>query len=369
MKQYLKFIYALIMALSPYALPAQDAAVLESRLNAPRGGDVLIREEVSPPVLGEAGEERLWDFRHLSPLGSENTLSCFERSGNGLLLAGEKSLSGYLLSGDSLLATGHEDPALLVCYSAPVLETRFPLSYGSSSRSSFLGRGKYCDRLQVALWGDIQSRADATGRLLLPGGQELDSVIRVHIRKREAGTYSPVTAGFDIRLPVDRDREHLQDSLIQTTDTYRWYVRGYRYPVVEAVEVTITLDGKVTGSEKQAFLYYPANQALLAEDAGNEAILRMRAETKNASGLASTPGQSLRCYPNPVRDRLEVEYPAGTSPRRLEVFDLSGRKVYQSAITSGAQRSRIDMSSLPAGSYLLKVTTDKGSEKEIIVKR
>jgi hypothetical protein len=62
--------------------------------------------------------------------------------------------------------------------------------------------------------------------------------------------------------------------------------------------------------------------------------------------------------PNPARDRLTVERPTA-GPATFEVFNAKGQKVL--AQTSDQATVTLDVSSLAAGSYLLRVTTDEGS--------
>ena len=62
--------------------------------------------------------------------------------------------------------------------------------------------------------------------------------------------------------------------------------------------------------------------------------------------------------PNPARDRLTVERPTA-APATFEVFNAKGQKVMTMA--SDQATVTLDVSSLAAGSYLLRVTTAEGS--------
>lgn len=61
-------------------------------------------------------------------------------------------------------------------------------------------------------------------------------------------------------------------------------------------------------------------------------------------------------YPNPVKDLLRMEFSPDVQPVQIELYDLQGRLV-------GTQRNgpeSVDMSRLPAGAYMMRVTLEDG---------
>ena len=76
------------------------------------------------------------------------------------------------------------------------------------------------------------------------------------------------------------------------------------------------------------------------------------------SGIESANSAAFTLRPNPTRDRLTVERPTA-GPATLEVFNAKGQKVMTMA--SDQATVTLDVSSLVAGSYLLRVTTAEGS--------
>jgi len=61
----------------------------------------------------------------------------------------------------------------------------------------------------------------------------------------------------------------------------------------------------------------------------------------------------FKFYPNPVRDVLNISYNQDIS--KIEVYNVLGQKVIENEMNTNA--AAIDMSSLPNGSYLVKVTS------------
>lgn len=76
---------------------------------------------------------------------------------------------------------------------------------------------------------------------------------------------------------------------------------------------------------------------------------------------------SLRISPNPFTDRLVVEAPTGGSIQAVQLFGPDGRQ-FDVPVQSGAQRTEIRTSSLPAGMYLLQVTGSDGIRTEKVMK-
>lgn len=65
--------------------------------------------------------------------------------------------------------------------------------------------------------------------------------------------------------------------------------------------------------------------------------------------------RSLRVYPVPVDEHGQVylDHPVATTATCIEVADLLGRVMIRAAAVSGTKQSLVDISKLPAGSYLL----------------
>ena len=81
----------------------------------------------------------------------------------------------------------------------------------------------------------------------------------------------------------------------------------------------------------------------------------------NADGLLNLPenGQSphpYAFYPNPIKDKLHLYFSTDFQPERIDLYDLQGRLVH----TQQSNFESIDMSQLPAGTYMIRVTLENG---------
>jgi hypothetical protein len=68
-----------------------------------------------------------------------------------------------------------------------------------------------------------------------------------------------------------------------------------------------------------------------------------------------TPVELLSIYPNPAESFVNVELSSDTKEFDISIIDLMGKEVYSSSKTNN---SRIDISSLEAGNYVVIVITD-----------
>ena len=74
----------------------------------------------------------------------------------------------------------------------------------------------------------------------------------------------------------------------------------------------------------------------------------------NESGIQVRP---YCFYPNPVQARLQMQFSPDVQPKQIELYDLQGRMVRVQRSSFGS----IDMSRLPAGAYMLRVTLEDGT--------
>ena len=81
---------------------------------------------------------------------------------------------------------------------------------------------------------------------------------------------------------------------------------------------------------------------------------------------ATTIDRPFSFNPNPMKDQLNLSFTEGIEPLGVEIFDLSGRLMN----AKYSHLESLDMSVLPAGIYLLRVTMKDGtSYHEKIVKQ
>lgn len=86
----------------------------------------------------------------------------------------------YLQDTFSLRRAGYENNNIIVEYDRPVTVLPFPLVYGNNEAGIFHAICMYCEKLSARLFGTYSVEADGCGTLLLPDGETLKNVCRVH---------------------------------------------------------------------------------------------------------------------------------------------------------------------------------------------
>jgi len=79
------------------------------------------------------------------------------------------------------------------------------------------------------------------------------------------------------------------------------------------------------------------------------------------NGIVATPlsvkkqanSSLLAVYPNPTHDQLTIAHPAAAAGARVEVYSFDGKKIASFPSVSGTQQTRINLSKLAQGNYLL----------------
>jgi len=66
-------------------------------------------------------------------------------------------------------------------------------------------------------------------------------------------------------------------------------------------------------------------------------------------------------YPNPTREQITVDFSRLYTSATLQLIDISGKTVFTTQLTSN--RQTIDISALPAGTYVYKIFNQKGLEE------
>jgi hypothetical protein len=77
--------------------------------------------------------------------------------------------------------------------------------------------------------------------------------------------------------------------------------------------------------------------------------------------------QSIKIFPNPVRDILNIELPYDVTNAYFAIFNMSGQMVYYEKYTPGP----IDLSRIANGTYVLRVVADGrilGTQKLVVIK-
>ncbi|HEB62252.1 MAG TPA: T9SS type A sorting domain-containing protein, partial [Bacteroidetes bacterium] len=84
------------------------------------------------------------------------------------------------------------------------------------------------------------------------------------------------------------------------------------------------------------------------------------------SGVEDFPEEEAIIFPNPIHDYLRFSADTNIDWQKMVILDMFGNKVFSKNI-SGYVQDQIDISILPAGTYVLKITDT--SNKHIVLKK
>ena len=82
------------------------------------------------------------------------------------------------------------------------------------------------------------------------------------------------------------------------------------------------------------------------------------------SGLAK---MGIEVYPNPASGTLNVKFTGTEKNASVTLFTLTGQQVFSGSIKSGESSSEFDVRTVAAGTYFLRISTEKGNTTSRIV--
>lgn len=378
-------LFFLFVSLISAGLVAQPS--LSNVCNLMRAGDNLVKQQVEYKSPGSPGENVLWDFSRQKAVNDHYQL-CYWNFSDSILVGQEhRTLYKYAEKGNSLYCYGFENQTTLISNPRGELQLFFPFGYGDKREDYFHGNGDYCGHLFITARGKVSVEADAYGILLLPSGDTLRHVLRVHHTKDIVQRMVPyaLVEPWDTIFSGDSIDYHLAtDSIRMQLNTYRWYADGYRYPVFETIESTTFAGQKPEVHFNTAFYYTPDDQYYdLNNDPENQA--KRDAETDRLRKLNELSGAALNTGSEPENSVIQYALTnnSGSGYIRIDyqlthsaaiqflLTDILGRIMLQippKVLSEGSYTESLDISSLKHGEYILHIIVDGKKYEEKIIK-
>ena len=269
----------------------------------------------------------------------------------------------YQFKNDTISLIGHENPTVRLRYTEPLMECVFPLNYNDEFLSPYLLEGVYSNSSKILSSGNIKIKADAYGKIILPEGDTISPVLRVK-------TTQTICRSMRSSIYKDSIRPNVQDKVIET---YKWYAKGYRYPVFETVHNIIN-DTLFFGT---SFLFPPRQHTytdikdITRSDSLNRSWdIDKKNKSKNKDSETYQDGigrdmseRNYEVFPNPTDSYLNIKY-AITKPSRINIslYTEDGRlalKIEKDLSASGSYSEIIDFRDFIKGNYLLQITENK----------
>ena len=379
-KQLLTFMLTFIGIVS--YLQAQP--YLSKSCNLMRDGDNLVKQQIVYKAPGRSGENVFWDFSRQESVNDHYTLA-YQAPGDSLIIGIEnRTLYKYVQTGDTVFSYGFENPTTLVDHIRPEFHLIYPFRYKDSYESYFHGNGDYGNRLFLTVRGKSSVEADAWGVMLLPSGDTLRHVLRVHNSRKivqRMVPYNCIQPGDTIFCTDSIDYHWKTDSVTLQTETYRWYADGYRYPVFETVETTTLLHGKPAESCNTAFFYTPGDQYYdVNNDPDNQ--LKRDAEQARIEAGDNQPAPSENSNEEEIisyntaltggGNELVIDYClTADADVSFMLFDIQSRQltgITRNRQPAGIYHETLSLAGFPAGEYTLRIVVNGKAFGQKIVK-
>ena len=383
------FIFSLTLVIFSIHIYAQSP--LSGICNLPRQGDQLVKQRIAYQAPGDQGTSILWDFSQQEILEKHYELKYTALSSSDIIIGTEhQTMYYYHSSGDSLQLLGYENPTTLIKYRNPESILVFPLFYGRTFIDYFDGIGRYCDHMNIHIQGKSIVMADAEGRLVLPDGDTLKHVLRVHTLKKFVEHMSPSSTNVILRdtLPFitncDSIEFHLKnDSIHMEVDTWRWYAEGYRYPIFETIK-SITYKQEKAYEHFATSFYYPLNEQYygLNNDSENQTkrdkFMQQIANTKDYSSnqlYSDSYKDEIINYHYSLNEQglLQINYTLIQDTEiMITLYDIQGRQLSNQQKVfkpQGSYQENIPLSKYTKGEYLLQIKLgDKIIGEKVLIK-
>ena len=350
---------------------------------------------------GKRGTECFWDFSKIEKSGESSTE--YRNNASNISEYENHRNNCYIYRNDSLFLSGFFEAGISVEYLVPEMVMRYPIQYGDSAATFFYGEGSFGKRLHIRNAGWSYVCADATGSAILPEGDTLRNIIRTHYRR--IGTTS-VSANFKRSFWHTNDSSLFSqdsinywlrnDSILHHIEIWRWYAEGFRYPVFERRDYTITKYGVPIDSMSLSFYTSPETQMFdLSYDPENETERNSLYDNLQYPLLfgkyrGNPPGRQNRPqYGNSIMDdrtdynvACTVNNSSGTSVLTIKymlpdggnadisIFSASGKLMWckENVGSKGMNSIDVPLSGYIDGEYLVTVTINGETYSEKVLK-
>lgn len=313
---------SMILLITPFFAKAQTT--LDAIHLNPVDGDTYDYQVFGQgATMGPSGTHQTWDFSDLtiitSRTGSYTTSNLY---GANMLYYRFGSYTYSVVDATGIEVQYSSDEQVDYSNGDGEMVLMYPLSYGASYTDSY--EGALTDGSGGTKVGTNQITVDGYGTLILPGGQEVNHVLRVHITKN--------------RSDVNTNGIHYNDTI---EEYYSWFKMGYHTEVLTMA------------------LYTSGYSGLFVDD---PTLTIFEKEQSN----------SLQILGNPFTNSLSLEI-SSEDPDELSilVYDATGRLIHfenNLALNTGSNRFLLNTHSWEQGIYQVYTQTSKGVSTMSVVK-
>lgn len=219
----------------------------------------------------------------------------------------------------------------------------------------------------VTTSGSAGSSVSATGTITLSnGGTTSGNQIHNFTESEKTSTFYTITGNMN-----STNGSVTYDGLTLTRRLKIESSTSITFTAAQAGNLTLVFDADFTGKIKLNNVDYTASAGVVTIPvvAGTNSITKNNTANLfyiklvyNTTSVPNSKENGIRLYPLPVKDKLNITSDADVN--RLEVISLTGKVV----LTATNVQQSVDVSGLPKGSYLVRLTTRSGTSVQKLIK-
>lgn len=341
--------------------------MLSKKYNQIRVDDVLQGRVFDIDLQNQYGKGCVWNLTDAKITNKQYRVSFVQRKDSvnpiGVLC---KSTKYYFseLTQDTVFLVGLENNLRNCSLFKKLPVLCFPFCYSDSISSFFYGCGKYCDKLNLEVFGKNMMKADAEGSLILPNGTSLSHVLQLHTKTYMSIRKSPLDSLVVLNHSISDDSIAYymnQDSSMVCYDVITLYAQGFRYPILRK-ETSRNLEWKDGKNICEVVFFDPAEQNLMAWDEDNKEI-RQSLFHEQIEAKEQASSISYRAALRKEKSSIEIEYSMNKNGSvSFLLSDIGGivyRRKTQNVAMDERQTIELNYGGLPIqGQLILYIVVD-----------
>lgn len=332
-----KCIGAIILLSVTHFAMAQEVGY---RQNSIVGKDSLLLKQISLKEFNIKSDGVGWSLKDVGL--SKKDFRIRYNGGKDTIIAQEpRARVIYQQTERGISIIGAEDNLLAIQYDQPEEWLRFPMTQKDTLSGEFSGKGIYCKQIPIQRQGTYKTAVESVDSMMLPEGLVLRDVVCLHTERQ----ITDITE-FD---KMQQEQHH-----------YRWYAKGYRYPILEAI-VSLR-DGHTF--EEVAFYCPLEEQEKLESDRENKAE-RAQAKAKPSNAPNGDNGFTYKMFTD--GNGVSIDYQLEGPAKIVAILASNQGYVYQRRelnVPAGTGHLDINTSGLRRGQYVIYLNVNGKSHVE-----
>ena len=270
----------------------------------------------------------------------------------------------YEYKNNAVWIVGFENRLTKIDYDECEKYMNLPIIYGDSICGYYHGRGAYCDKLTLRYFGRYKTIADACGTLVLPQGDTLQNVTRLHTVRQINNIFYPTDSliGKDFK-PLTEDSVSIlteKQSKHIVMDIYRWYAHDAKYPILETY--TLRNGDAILGT---AAFYIPQDSLVLSKGYAEKSMNGLR-KVRKGKGFGSSEKNQTICYnvTQETSNTIKIEYNVSTDCMvSYGIYTVDGKTVFcqpYSKTSKGlySKKAELPIDNHEKGIYIFRMTVN-----------